>query len=59
MSYQNLLVTKEEGLGTITLNRPEVRNALDYATWEEIRMAIHELKHDDDVKSKVKTFHMM
>ncbi len=50
MSYQNLLVTREGGLGIITLNRPEVRNALDPQTWSEIRSAIREFKLDDEIK---------
>ncbi len=50
MPYQNLLVTREDGLGVITLNRPEVRNALDPQTWAEIREAVREFKFDDGVK---------
>ncbi|KKM10084.1 enoyl-CoA hydratase [Clostridiales bacterium PH28_bin88] len=55
LAYQNLLVTKEGGLGLITLNRPEVRNALDPQTWSEIRSAIREFKYDDEVKVVVIT----
>ena len=50
MSYQNILLEQENGLAVLTLNRPEVRNALDLQTWQEIRAAINELKYDATVK---------
>ena len=30
MGYQSLLVDRADGIATITMNRPEARNALDY-----------------------------
>lgn len=50
MSFQNLLLEKEEHVAVITLNRPEVRNALDPVTWSEIRQAIKECRFDRDVR---------
>lgn len=55
MSYYNLIVTKEEGLGIITINRPEVRNALDPQTWYELRAAVRQVKLDNEVKVVVIT----
>lgn len=49
MGYQNILVDKSEAIGTITINRPEVRNALDRATWLELKMAIEQLGSDPEV----------
>ncbi|CAK7065524.1 MAG: Crotonyl-CoA hydratase [Desulfovibrio sp.] len=50
MAYQNILVSIEDGIGVLTINRPEVRNAVDYATWDEIREAVREFGLNDDVK---------
>ncbi len=55
MSYQNILVENQDGLATITLNRPDVRNALDPQTWGEIRAAIREIKQDSSVKAVILT----
>ena len=37
MSYKNIKIEITGGIAVLTLNRPEVRNALDFETWEEIR----------------------
>ncbi len=55
MTLQNVLITKEEGIGIITINRPEVRNALDPQTWNEIRDAARQMRDDDDVQVLVIT----
>jgi enoyl-CoA hydratase len=44
MAYENLIFTKNNGIATITFNRPEVRNALNLATWKEIRQVIEEVE---------------
>lgn len=41
-----ILTYLSENIGTITLNRPEKRNALDRATLEEITTPMGELRHD-------------
>lgn len=55
MSYQNLLISREGPLAVITINRPEVRNALDPKTWAELRAAFREMKFDDEVKVVILT----
>ena len=50
MEYHNLIVEKEGPLTLVTLNRPEVRNALDMATWREIDGVIGELEADSQVR---------
>ena len=50
MEYQNILLTHNNGLAVLTLNRPEVRNALDFETWSEIRAAVRELRFDATVR---------
>ncbi len=46
MTYKNILVEKKNGVGTITMNRPQVLNALDKETIEELKNAVHELEKD-------------
>ena len=44
MAYANLLLSFEGPLATLTVNRPEVRNALDTATVEELHRALDEVR---------------
>ncbi|MDK2887762.1 MAG: enoyl-CoA hydratase [Thermoanaerobacter sp.] len=50
MEYKNILLEKDGHIALLTINRPEVRNALDPQTWAEIRSAIRECKFDRDVR---------
>lgn len=50
MDYQNILVQHDNELAILTINRPEVRNALDFTTWSEIRQAIRKLRLDSSVR---------
>ena len=50
MTYQNIQVTLEEdGIGIITINRPEVRNAINPETWEEIRKGVKNLNTKKEI----------
>lgn len=49
MEYKNIKIDIENGIAILTINRPEVRNALDYLTWDEIREGMRELKHNEEV----------
>lgn len=49
MDYQNLLLEKENQIGMIKINRPEVRNALNNQTVAEILSALKELETDKDI----------
>jgi enoyl-CoA hydratase len=55
MAYQHLIVAKENGVATVTVNRPEVRNALNPAAWNEIRQVIEDCGRDDSVQVVVFT----
>jgi enoyl-CoA hydratase len=44
VAYANLLLSIEGPLATLTVNRPEVRNALDTATVEELHRALDEVR---------------
>jgi enoyl-CoA hydratase len=50
-----VLVDVDEGLGTVTLNRPEARNAINGALGERLRAAIQELEDRDDVRVMILT----
>ena len=47
---QPLVVTREDGVATLWLNRPEKRNAVDYAMWLELARLATELGADPDVR---------
>jgi len=53
MSDRNLLVEREEGLTTITMNRPEKRNALSTAMMSELIAALREIDAQKDVRAVV------
>jgi len=55
MSYQNLIVAREQGVGIITFNRPQALNALSRATVAELDAAIDELATDETVGAIVLT----
>jgi enoyl-CoA hydratase len=49
MPFDNLLLERDGAVGSITINRPKVLNALNTETIDELRRAILDLKHDDGV----------
>ena len=55
MSYENVTVSKEEGLGTVTINRPKALNALNTATVRELLSAFDEMAQAPDVKVVILT----
>ncbi len=55
MNYTYIIVTCEEGVGLIQLNRPKVLNALNGALMEELTSAALELDRDDSVRCLIIT----
>src|SRR5688572_11229437 len=55
MSFQNLLTKTENGICTITVNRPDKLNALNKLTVQEIGQAIKQAKDDAGVKAIIIT----
>ncbi len=53
--YKLLLLTKDNGIGKVTLNRPEKRNAINLELAAEIAQAFQELSSDPEVKVVVLT----
>jgi enoyl-CoA hydratase len=55
MIYQNIIVEKNNGIATITMNRPQVRNALDKQTVAELIHAVQDLEADKTIHVAVLT----
>src|SRR5258708_4112520 len=55
MSYQTILVTRDERVGTITLNRPKALNALNTQMMNEVTTAAAELDNDPGIGAIVIT----
>ncbi|WP_018922663.1 enoyl-CoA hydratase/isomerase family protein [Salsuginibacillus kocurii] len=55
MDYQQIFLDTKDRLGYITINRPEVRNALNKETLDEILDALHVFQADDTISCIVFT----
>jgi enoyl-CoA hydratase/carnithine racemase len=51
MRYEHILLSTHGGLGTVTMNRPERRNALSEAHMRELLDAFIRLGNDEDVRA--------
>ena len=49
VEYETILTLVEENVGTIIINRPDVRNALSTQVLGDIRGALAEFRYDDEV----------
>jgi len=50
LSYQTLLFTKENGLGIVTINRPQAANAMNDQAYAELLSLFQEIEKDDEVR---------
>ena len=50
MQFTNIILEKKERIARITLNRPEVLNAMDPQTYAEIYDAIQDIEADRDIR---------
>jgi enoyl-CoA hydratase len=55
MNFDNLLLERDGAVAVITINRPQVLNALNTQTIDELRRAILDLKHDESVRVVIMT----
>jgi enoyl-CoA hydratase len=55
MPFETLLVSIAERVATVTVNRPDKRNALNAAVRRDILEALDELRHEDEVRVVVFT----
>jgi enoyl-CoA hydratase len=53
--FDNILVEREAGVATLTINRPNVLNALNTQTLDELRRAVLAFRHDADVRAVIVT----
>ncbi|MEH6497125.1 MAG: enoyl-CoA hydratase [Pseudomonas marincola] len=49
----HLLVTKEDGIATLTMNRPKVRNALSIEMRQAMFDAVDDIEHDADIRCMI------
>lgn len=50
MSSDKIMVTRNGAVAVITINRPEVHNAMDNECWLTLRQTMHELDSDSSVR---------
>ncbi|MEL4307184.1 enoyl-CoA hydratase/isomerase family protein [Joostella sp. CR20] len=55
MNFENILITTEEHIGIVTINRPKKLNALNKATIEELHHAFNALDEDENVRVVIVT----
>lgn len=55
MSYQTLLTSLEDGIFTITINRPDKLNAINRTVMEELRLAVEEIYKNPAIRSAIIT----
>jgi enoyl-CoA hydratase/carnithine racemase len=54
-TYETLLYEEDDGVATVTLNRPEVHNAFDQQMQVEMRAMWQSLRRNDDVRAIILT----
>ena len=54
-TYETLLYEEDDGVATVTLNRPEVHNAFDQQMQAEMRAMWQSLRRNDDVRAIILT----
>jgi len=55
MAFENLLYEKRNGIGYVTVNRPQKLNALNRKTMEEVEECFQEIVSDDEVRAVILT----
>jgi enoyl-CoA hydratase len=55
MAFDNLLLERDGAIALLTINRPQVLNALNSQTIDELRRAILDLKHDESARAVIVT----
>lgn len=50
MDYKDIVIDKSHGVGKVTLNRPQVLNALSRSLYSELDRAVAEMENDEGVK---------
>ena len=50
MEYKHLLLAKEDGIGIVTVNRPQVLNVLNTEVFSELNEMFTEIEHDSEIR---------
>ena len=51
--HETLLVRKDDGVAWVSLNRPDVRNAINKQMQDELAALWHDFRYDDESDSPV------
>jgi len=55
MNYETIIVDKKDHIAKLTLNRPQVSNAINLEMFHELKAALKDINDDDDVRVMVLT----
>src|ERR1044072_5010049 len=55
LNSENVLYEKKNSIAYVTLNRPKVLNALNNATWHDLRAAFEDARDDETVRGIIGT----
>jgi enoyl-CoA hydratase len=55
MPFETLLYEKRDGIGTVTVNRPEKLNALNHQVMQDLRTCFADIANDDEVRAVILT----
>ncbi|WP_273887673.1 enoyl-CoA hydratase/isomerase family protein [Rubrobacter naiadicus] len=55
MAYETILTENRDGVGVVTINRPEVRNAMNAQVTRELRDALERFREDDGIGAVIFT----
>src|SRR6478736_6322229 len=55
LTLTNVVYEKKGAVATVTVNRPEVLNALNTPTWADLRTAFEDARDDDSVRGVILT----
>ncbi|KKM12860.1 crotonase [Clostridiales bacterium PH28_bin88] len=55
MSWENILLEKEDGIAVLTINRPKALNALNAQTFYEMAEALEKIANDPEIKVLILT----
>jgi enoyl-CoA hydratase len=55
LDYRNLIFTKEDGIGIVTINRPEALNALNVEVFSELYAMFTEIENDTTIRVVILT----
>ena len=55
MDYETIIYEKDQGIATLTFNRPHVMNASDDQMSEDVSAAVDDVRDDDEVRVLIVT----